>query len=54
MIKNICSIYYHDRLFDSAVAFLSSSFFFRFFFIKTRAHTQQMLSMQTGLYRCDE
>ena len=29
-------------------------FFLRFFFFKTRADTQQVLPMQTGLYRYDE
>ena len=27
------------------------AFLFRFFFYKTRANTQQVLAMQTGLYR---
>ena len=30
------------------------SYFFRFFFDKTRANTQQMLPVQTGLYRYDD
>ena len=34
--------------------FLSCSSFLRFFFCKTPAKTQQVLPVQTGLYRHDE